>query len=167
MATLSTGEKISGPQAYASALKQLQHVQRQYSRQMEAAKIRAGLKPGQAIPKGLRIPRSANMRKPQNHIARIHAHIAHIREDFLPKLTTDLVRRFDVIVIEDLHVAGMLKNHHSARAMADRGFGEFRRQRASTAQHAGVAVIVANRGFPSSKLCSACGYKMATMPLSV
>ena len=167
MATLSTGEKIPGPQAYTAALKQLQHVQRQYSRQMEAAKIRAGLLPGQAIPKGMHIPRSANMKKTQQRQARIHARVAHIREDFLQKLTTDLVRRFDVMVIEDLHVAGMLKNHHIARAMADMGFGEFRRQLEYKAQQAGVSVIVANRWFPSSKLCAACEYKMAKMPLSV
>ena len=167
MATLSPGEKIAGPKSYAAALKQLQHVQRQYSRQMEAAKTRAGLKPGQAIPKGMHIPRSANMKKTPQRLARIHARMAHIREDFLQKLTTDLVRRFDVMVIEDLHVAGMLKNHHIARAMADMGFGEFRRQLEYKATQAGVPLIVANRWFPSSKLCAACGYKMATMPLSV
>ena len=167
MATLSTGEKIVGPKAYATALAELQSCQRQYSRQMEAAKVRAGLEPGQAIPKGMLIPRSANMRKTQNRMARIHARVAQIREDFLHKLTTDLIQRFDVIVIEDLHVAGMLKNHHIARAMADMGFEEFRRQLEYKATQAGVSVIVANRWFPSSKLCSACGYKMAKMPLNI
>ena len=64
-------------------------------------------------------------------------------------------------------MAGMLKNHHIARAMADRGFGEFRRPLAYKAPQAGVSGIVANRGFPRRKRCSACGYKRATMSLSV
>ena len=56
LATLSTGEKIVGPKAYAAALKQLRRLSQQFSRQMETAKVRAGLLPGQPIPNGLRIP---------------------------------------------------------------------------------------------------------------
>ena len=77
-----------------------------------------------------------------------------------------LVERFDVIAIEDLNVAGMLKNHHLARAIADMGFGEFRRQLEYKAAQRGKTVIVVNRWYPSSKTCSACGYKMLKMPLS-
>jgi putative transposase len=62
--------------------------------------------------------RSQNTVKTQRRIARLHARIANIRADALHKLTTDLVERFDIIAIEGLHVAGMLKNHQLARAMA-------------------------------------------------
>ena len=83
------------------------------------------------------------------------------------QLTTDLVERFDVIAIEDLNVAGMLKNHKLARVIADMGFGEFRRQLEYKASRRGVTVVVVNRGYPSSKTCSACGYKVPNIPLSV
>ena len=167
LATLSTGEKIMGPKAYAAALKTLGRLSKQFSRQMEAAKIRAGLQPGQPIPKGMHIPLSQNMRKTQRRIARLHARIANIRQEALHQLTTDLVERFDVIAIEDLNVVGMLKNHKLARAIADMGFGEFRRQLEYKAAQRGKTVIVVDRWYPSSKICSTCGAKVAKMPLDI
>ena len=167
LATLSTGEKIAGPKAYAAALKKLRQLSKHFSRQMEAAKVRAGLKPGEPIPKGMPIPWSENMRKTPRRIARLHAQIAHIRANALHQLTTDLVERFDVIAIEDLNVAGMLKNHRLARAIADMGFGEFRRQLEYKAAQHGVTVVVVNRWFPSSKTCSTCGHRVPKMSLSV
>ena len=167
LATLSTGEKIVGPKAYAAALQQLRQVSQQFSRQMEAAKVRAGLKPGHPIPKGLRIPWSKHMQKTQRRMARLHARIANIRANALHQLTTMLVERFDVIAVEDLNVAGMLKNPPLARTIADMGFGEFLRQLAYKAAQRGKTVLVVNRWYPSSKTCSACGYKMPKMPLSV
>ena len=134
---------------------------------MEATKVRAGLKPGQPIPKGMHIPWSQNMVKIQQRIARCHARIANVRVDALLKLTTDLVMRFDVIAIEDLNVDGMLKNHHLTRAIADRGFGEFRPQLEYKAARHGKTVIIVNRWCPSSKTCSDCGYKIPKMLLSM
>ncbi len=119
LVTLSTGEKIVGPQAYATALAPLRRLSKQFSRQREAAKVRAGLQPGEPIPKGMHIPWSKNMQETQRRIARLHAQIANIRANALHQLTTMLVERFDVIAIEDLHVAGMLKNHPLARANSD------------------------------------------------
>ncbi len=167
LATLSTGEKIVGPKAYAVALKKLRQLSKHFSRQMEAAKVRAGLEPGEPIPKGMHVSWSKNMRKTQQRIARLHAQIANIRADALHQLTTYLVNLFDVIAIEDLNVAGMLKNHKLARAIADRGFGEFRRQLEYKAVQHGKTVIVVNRWYPSSKICSTCGYKVSKMPLSM
>ena len=118
LATLSTGEKIVGPKAYAAALAQLRWLSKQFSRQMEAAKVRAGLKPGEPIPKGMPISWSENMQKTQRRIARLHAQIANIRANALHQLTTMLVERFDVMAIEDLNVVGMRKNHPLARVMA-------------------------------------------------
>ena len=107
------------------------------------------------------------MRKTQRRIARLHARIANIRANALHQLTTYLVNRFDVIAIEDLNVAGMLKNHKLARAIADRGFGEFRRQLEYKAAQRGKTVVVVSRWYPSSKTCSSCGYKVPQMPLAV
>ena len=78
-----------------------------------------------------------------------------------------LVERFDVIAIEDLNVTGMLKNHKLARQIADMGFGEFRRQLAYKEAQRGKTVVVVDRWYPSSKTCSACGYKIPKLPLSV
>ena len=167
LATLSTEAKIVGPKAYAAAQEKLRALSKRFSRQMEVAKVRAGLQPGQPIPKGMPIPWSKNMVKTQRRMARLHARIADIRADALHQLTTMLVERFDVIAIEDLNVKGMIKNHHLARAIADMGFGEFRRQIEYKAAQRGKTVIAVDRWYPSSKTCSACGYKMPKMPLSV
>ena len=167
LATLSTAAKIVGPKAYAAAQKKLQDLSKRFSRQMEVATVRAGLQPGQPIPKGMPIPWSKNMVKTQRRMARLHARIADIRAEALHQLTTMLVERFDVIAIEDLNVKGMIKNHHLARSIADMGFGEFRRQIEYKAAQRGKTVIAVDRWYPSSKTCSACGYKMPKMPLSV
>lgn len=81
------------------------------------------------------------------------------------KLTTHLTR-YRIIVIEDLNVAGMLANRRLSRAIADVGFFEFRRQLVYKAGMAGSTIIVADRWFASSKLCSACGEKNENLTLS-
>ncbi|WP_338055218.1 RNA-guided endonuclease TnpB family protein [Sulfobacillus harzensis] len=113
------------------------------------------------------MPWSKNMRKTQRRMARLHARIANIRANALHQLTSDLVQRFDVIAIEDLNVAGMLKNHPLARAIADMGFGEFRRQLAYKAAHRGKTVVIVSRWYPISKTCARCGYTVPKMRLSV
>ena len=167
LATLSTGEKIVGPKAYAATLKKLRRLSHQFSRQMEDAKVRSGLKPGEPVPKGMRIPWCKTMWKTQKRIARLHLRIANIRTDALHQLTTDLVERFDVIASEDLNVAGILKNHPLARRIADRGFGELRRQLEYKAAPRGKTVVVVNRWHPSSKICSTCGSKVLKMLLLI
>ena len=107
---------------------------------------------------------SANRRKARGRLARLDARIANVRTDSLHPLTTDLTRRFDTIGIEDLNVRGMMANRHLARAVGDAGFGEFRRQLEYKAPVRGGQVVVADRWFPSSKICSACGVRL---PLSV
>jgi putative transposase len=103
--------------------------------------------------------RSHNRAKAKTKLARLHRRIADIRADALHKLTTSLMR-YRTIVIEDLNVAGMLANRHLARAIADLGFFEFRRQLEYKAALAGSTVIVADRWFASSRLCSACNAKI-------
>ena len=110
---------------------------------------------------------SNRRRKHRVKVAKIHAHIAALRADFLHKTTTALIKSADVIVLEDLNVKGMVKNHHLAGAIADVGMGELRRQIDYKADWNGRTVVVADRWFPSSKTCSACGSYQAKMPLSV
>ena len=99
-------------------------------------------------------------------MARLHARIRNIRQDFLHKLTTRLVKEFDVICIEDLNVKGMMANHKLARAIMDLGFYEFKRQLLYKAQMWQRMVIIADRWYPSSKTCSHCGEKLKELELS-
>lgn len=101
---------------------------------------------------------SRNRAKAKTKLARLHRRIADIRADVLHNLTTNLAR-YRTIVIEDLNVSGMLANRHLSRAIADVGLFEFRRQLEYKAAMAGSTVVVADRWFPSSKLCSVCGVK--------
>jgi putative transposase len=113
-----------------------------------------------------KIKGSCNRAKAKTKLARLHARISDIRSDALHKLTTHLIRAYRVIGIENLNVAGMFKNHCLARAIADLGFHEFRRQLEYKAKLYGSNVVIVDQWFPSSKLCSDCGFKAESMPLS-
>ena len=82
--------------------------------------------------------------------------MANVRKDALHNLTTRLTKTKSVVVLEDLNVAGMVKNPLFARAIADVGFGEFRRQLLYKAEWYGCRALLADRFFPSSKTCSKC-----------
>jgi putative transposase len=88
----------------------------------------------------------------------VHEKIVNARRDFQHKLTTKVTRENQAVVIEDLNVSGMLKNHCLARSLADEGFGEIRRQLAYKGQWYGCRILVADRFFPSSKTCSKCSF---------
>ncbi len=109
---------------------------------------------------------SANWKKAQIKIARLHRRIANIRQDTLHKLTSYLAKNHSQIVIEDLNVSGMLKNRKLAKAIADMGFHEFRRQLEYKCKLYGSQLIVADRFFPSSKTCSNCGWHNPDLKLS-
>jgi len=109
---------------------------------------------------------SANRAKAAAKVARAHRKVRHARADFLHRASTRLVRQNDVIVIEDLHVSGMIRNRKLARAIADCGWAEFRRQLAYKCEWYGRRLVVIDRWYPSSKTCSACGYLLAELSLS-
>ena len=109
---------------------------------------------------------SANRAKAAVKVARAHRKIRNARRDFLHRTSTGLVRSADTIVIEDLNVAGMVRNRKLARAISDCGWGEFRRQLAYKCQRYGRRLVVIDRWYPSSKTCSACGYLLAELSLS-
>ncbi len=109
---------------------------------------------------------SHNWKKAQLKIAKLHAKIANIRQDTLHKITTYLAKNHSKIVIEDLNVAGMLKNGKLAKAISDMGFSEFRRQLEYKCQLYGSELIVADRWFPSSKTCFLCGWYNPDFKLS-
>ncbi|GAB2847734.1 IS607 family element RNA-guided endonuclease TnpB [Actinoallomurus bryophytorum] len=97
---------------------------------------------------------------------RVHHRVTARRRDAIHKLTTALAREYGSIVVEDLHVAGMVKNRRLARVISDAGFGEIRRQLAYQTVWNGGTLIVADRWYPSSKRCSGCGVVKAKLRLS-
>lgn len=110
---------------------------------------------------------SNRRKKTKLKLARAHARASNIRTDAIHKMTTEIVRtkRPSVIVLEDLNVAGMVKNYCLARSVSDAAFGEARRQFTYKALWNGVKVVSAHRFFPSTKRCSACGVIKDEVPL--
>ncbi|QQE89305.1 RNA-guided endonuclease InsQ/TnpB family protein [Azotobacter chroococcum] len=158
-ASLSNGESIQAPRPLKAALRRLKIRSRRLSRQLEAAKPAVGLAPS------ARLPVSNNRRKSAASLARLHARIANLRADFTHQLTTRLCRENQAVVIEDLNVRGMLANDRLARAISDVGFGMFRQQMNYKAQRYGMRLVVADRWYPSSRLCSVCGWKYEALTL--
>jgi putative transposase len=101
---------------------------------------------------------SKNRRKAAHRLGQLYRKISNQRQNTLHQLTTSLAKTKSVIVMEDLHVSGMLKNHYLAQAISDVGFGEFRRQLMYKAAWYGSQVILADRWYASSKTCSRCGW---------
>ncbi len=93
--------------------------------------------------------------------------ISCIRKDFLHKLTTNLIKTYDTIAIEELNVKGMVKNRKLARSINDLGFYELKRQLIYKANQWGKTIKSVDRFFVSSKTCSYCGQKVEILPLSV
>jgi putative transposase len=137
LATLSDGTTEPNPHHLRAALKTIKRQQRAVSRK----------------PKG-----SRNRCKAVRRLAILQRHIAHQRTNTVHQFTSRLAKTKSVVVMEDLTVAGMRKNHHLAQAIGDVGWGEFRRQLSYKAAWYGCRVLVASRWEPSSKTCSGCGW---------
>lgn len=146
LATLSTGERISNPKHLGNNLANLRAQQRVLSRRKKG---------------------SGRWHRQRLKVARLHSHIASSRKDWLDKVTTGLVRRFDVLSIEDLNVRGMVKNHCLARAISDVGMSQFRQMLEYKAAWYGKEIRLCDRFFPSSKRCHYCGWVAEKMPLDV
>jgi putative transposase len=144
LATLSTGEKIENPRPLRKAQERLRRANRKLSR---------------------RVKGSNNRKKQAKVVARIHRRIRNIRHDGLHKLTSRLCRENQTIVIENLNVAGMVKNHRLAQAISDVGFGLFPTMLNYKSVLYGNRLIVADRFYPSSKKCSICGRVKARLSL--
>ena len=102
---------------------------------------------------------SKRWEKQRIKVARMHEHISNQRKDALHKVTTELVRDYDVICIEDLNASGMVQNHKLAKTISDASFAEFRRMLEYKASWYGKEVSVIERFYPSSQLCSDCGHQ--------
>jgi putative transposase len=145
LATLSDGTVIANPRAMRRRMRKLRQLSKSLSRKRKGSKNRG---------------------KAKLRLARMYLKVFNIRQDTLHKLTTYLAKSHSKIVIEDLNVSVMLKNRRLARAIADVGFYEFRRQLEYKCQWYGSDLLVASRAFPSSKMCSQCGHRKRELSLS-
>lgn len=143
-AVLSTGQRVAHPRTMARHEQRLKRYQRRLARTQRG---------------------SANRAKARVKVARQHSRVRDARRDFLHKTSTALVRRFDLITVEDLNVAGMVRNRALAKAISETGWGQFREFLTYKAQRAGRRLAVVDRWYPSSKTCSVCGYRLAVLSL--
>ncbi|MEV4766300.1 IS607 family element RNA-guided endonuclease TnpB [Micromonospora chokoriensis] len=153
LAVLSTGELVDNPRHLVAAQRRMGALGRALSRKTGPDR-RTGRRP------------SKRWERAAARLGRAHAGVANLRRDGLHKLTTRLTREHGTVVVEDLNIAGMLRNRRLARHIADAGFAEIRRQLAYKTSWNGGRLLVADRWYPSSKTCSGCGTVKAKLALS-
>jgi putative transposase len=142
----SNGDKIANPKHFKQLRKKLRRIQKALSRKQKG---------------------SNNRHKARLQVARVHAQITDARKDFLHKLTTQLVRENQTIVVEDLAIKNMVKNHKLALAISDASWGELIRQLAYKCEWYGRELIKIDRWFPSSKRCGSCGHVVDKLSLNI
>ncbi|MCC5665577.1 transposase [Nostoc sp. CHAB 5784] len=110
---------------------------------------------------------SNRRRKANKIVARVYEQISNVRQDYLHKLSRNIVDNNQVVVVENLNVKGMVRNHKLAHAISDTGWGTFVNFLSYKLERSGGKLIEINRWFPSSKLCSNCHYQISELPLDV
>ena len=137
-AIFSNGEKVKNPRILKSFEVEYRRLTKSLSRKVKG---------------------SANYQKAKIKLAKFHEHIANIRKDFLHKLSTRLVKTYDIVCCETLSVKNMIKNHRLAKSFQDVSFSDFIRQLEYKAKWYGKTISKVDRFYPSSQLCSNCGFK--------
>lgn len=145
-ATDDLGNRVEAPKPLRKAQKRLAREQRRMARKRKGGK---------------------NREKQRRKVARIHARVRNVRSDFLHKLSTKLIAENQVICVETLRVAGMLKNRRLAKSISDAAWREFVRQLEYKAEWYGRTVVRISQWEPSSKKCSHCGHRLKDLDLKV
>lgn len=145
IATCSNGTRLANPKNLAKSEAKLKREQRKLSRKQKG---------------------SHNREKQRIKVARVHENIANQRKDTLHKFTTSAIRESQAIAVEDLHVKGMVRNHHLAKAIADASMSEMIRQLEYKCAWYGRNFVKVDRFYPSSKTCRVCGYHYKELTLA-
>ena len=144
--TMSDGKQIENPKYFEEDLQRLQHLQKELARKVKG---------------------SANYKKQCLSIARLHERIANRRNAFLHRLSTQIIRDYDIISVEKLGIADMLEEKHLSLKISDASWRKFINMLAYKANWYGKQLIQINRYYPSSKTCCKCHYKIEEMPLYI
>lgn len=144
LAVTSDGKVFVNPKAYRKMSKRMKRLQRSVSRKVKSSK---------------------NRTKAIRKLAKLHSRVSFIRKDAIHKLTNYLAKNHSVIKIEDLSIKAFLKNHKLAGAIADCGMYEFKRQLEYKTEKFSSQLVLVDRFFPSSQICSNCGNHRHKMPL--
>ena len=155
-AILSTGEKIENPRFLVRSSKKLAREQKILSRRGLLAEQR-----------GKSLNDCMNYQKQRLKVARLHEKISNQRRDFLHKLSINLIKNHDRICMEDLASRNLMKNHRLARAIGDASWSEFVRMLEYKAEWYEKQVSKISRWFPSSQLCSNCGFNSGKKALHI
>ena len=148
-AVVTDGKKISkydNPKHFAKHEKNLKRKQQKLARKQKGSKSR---------------------NKYRRLVAKVYERVSNSRQDFLHKLSYKLASDSQAVIVESLHVKGMVRNHNLAKAISDCGWGMFTNFLAYKLERLGARLVEIDRWFPSSKLCSNCLYDMSAMPLDV
>jgi putative transposase len=148
-AVVTDGEKVSkydNPRHIAKHEKNLKRKQKKLARQVKGSNSR---------------------HKYRKVVAKVYERVSNSRQDFLHKLSHKLVSDSQAVIVENLHVKGMVSNHKLAKAISDCGWGTFTNFLAYKLERKGGKLVEIDRWFPSSKLCSNCFYQVSEMPLDI
>ena len=143
---LSSGEKIENPRIHKKMLRRIKKANRRLAKAQRDSKRRV---------------------KRKRKLAKLHAKVKDQRTDFLHKLTTRLVRENQTLAVEDLNVAGLIKNRKLSRAISDAGWSKFKTMLAAKCDKYGRDLIIVDRWYPSSQICSCCGQSGGRKELDV
>lgn len=143
--TTSDGEKVENPNYYREGQTKLRLLQRALARKKKGSK---------------------NRRKALLKVQRQQGHVANQRSDYLHKLSTEFVRKYDLIALEDLRVRNMVRNHHLSKSILDSGWSIFRQYLTYKAGSAGREIVFVDPAY-TSKSCSSCGAVFADLTLAV
>lgn len=158
LACLSDGTKIENPKYINKTKKKLNREKRKLSKQRDHIKRQD---------KNKRLSECKNYQKQRAKVAKLYQKLQNQRKDFLHKLTHMLIQNHDVIMMENLAVKNMMKNHKLARSIGDAAWGTIKNLLLYKAKWYGKQVVIIDRFFASSKTCHCCGFKAVSMPLSV
>ena len=151
----NTSKNIHKTQRVKKLEKKKRRLQRSVSRKYDKNK------------KGENYCKTSNIIKREKELLKISKRLTNIRHDYLHQTTSEIIKRKpSFICIEDLNVSGMMKNKHLSKAVQEQGLSEFRRQIEYKAKWNDIQVIIADRFFPSSKMCSCCGHVKKDLKLS-